>query len=163
MKGWRAGCIAANVDASAQVGARSEGPMSLIPIQITFHGISHRDNIESAIRERVNWLEQFYPGIVRCRVLVEVPHRHRRGGRHFDIRIEMTVAGGAPIIVSHAPSLHAGSKDLEQEASTKESEIEGERRYAEVAIHEAFDAARRQLEDFAREQRGAVKQHAVAP
>jgi len=30
-----------------------------------------------------------------------------------------------------------------------------------VAIHEAFDAARRRLEDFSREQRGAVKAHEV--
>jgi cold shock CspA family protein len=34
-------------------------------------------------------------------------------------------------------------------------------RYGRVAIHEAFDAARRRLEDFAREQRGAVKAHEV--
>jgi hypothetical protein len=30
-----------------------------------------------------------------------------------------------------------------------------------VAVHEAFDAARRRLEDFAREQRGTVKTHEV--
>jgi cold shock CspA family protein len=30
-----------------------------------------------------------------------------------------------------------------------------------VAVHHAFDAARRRLQDFAREQRGAVKTHDV--
>jgi cold shock CspA family protein len=30
-----------------------------------------------------------------------------------------------------------------------------------VTVHEAFDAARRRLEDFAREQRGTVKAHDV--
>lgn len=137
--------------------------MTLIPTQVTFHGLTHRDDIESDIRERVSWLEQFYRGIVRCRVLVEVPHRHHRDGRHFHVRIELTVAGGPPIAISHDPSLHGRLKDVEEGALTKESEIDGERRYARAAIHEAFDAARRRLEDFAREQRGAVKVHSVTP
>jgi cold shock CspA family protein len=33
----------------------------------------------------------------------------------------------------------------------------------EVAIRDAFDAARRKLEDFARKQRGDVKQHEALP
>jgi len=135
--------------------------MTLIPTQISFHGLQHRDDIEADIRERVTWLEQFCPDIVRCRVLVEVPHRHRRVGRHFHIGVELTVAGGAPIVISHEPSLRRRLKDVEEAALTKESDIDGERRYARAAIHDTFDAARRKLEDFAREQRGAVKVHAV--
>ena len=137
--------------------------MTLIPTQVTFHGLKHRDDIESDIRERVSWLEQFYDRIVGCRVLVEVPHRHHHGGQHFHVRIGLTVAGGPPIVISHDPSLHGRLKDVEEEALAKESEIDGERRYARAAIHEAFDAARRKLEDFAREQRGAVKVHSVTP
>jgi cold shock CspA family protein len=135
--------------------------MTLIPTQITFRGLSHDAALEDEVRERVSWLEQFYTGIVRCRVLVEVPHRHRHDGRHFHVRIEVTVPGGAPIVVSHEPSLHARLKDVEDEAHHKEDEIESVHRYARVAIDEAFDAARRRLEDFAREQRGTVKAHGV--
>jgi cold shock CspA family protein len=135
--------------------------MTLIPAQVTFRGLKHDDALEDEIRERVAWLEQFYEGIVRCRVLVEVPHRHRHDGRHFHVRIEVTVAGGPPLVVSHEPSLHGRSKDVEDEAHRKEDEIEGVHRYASVAVHEAFDAARRRLEDFAREQRGTVKAHEV--
>jgi sigma 54 modulation/S30EA-like ribosomal protein len=136
--------------------------MTLIPTQVTFHGLTHRDDIESDIRERVSWLEQFYSGIVRCRVLVEIPHRHRRGGRHFHVGIELTVAGGAPIVVNHDPSLHGRSKDVEEVTLTKGEEIDGELRYARAAIHAAFDAARRRLEDVSREQHGAVKAHAAS-
>src|SRR5512139_1497497 len=83
------------------------GPaMALIPTHITFRGIDRSDSVESAIRERVAWLEQFYTGIVGCRVLIERPHRHHRDGRHFHVRIDVTVPGGAPIIISHEPSLH---------------------------------------------------------
>jgi len=133
--------------------------MTLIPTQVTFRGLAQDDALEAGIRERVAWLEQFYEGIVRCRVLVEVPHRHRHDGRHFHVRIEVTVPGGAPLVVSHEPSLHASMKDAEDEEHHKETEVESVHRYPPVAVHEAFDAMRRRLEDFAREQRGTVKAH----
>jgi cold shock CspA family protein len=135
--------------------------MTLIPEQVTFRGLAHSPEIESDIQERVGWLEQFYSGIVRCRVLIEVPHRHRQDGRHFHVRVELTVPGAAPIVVSHEPSLHGRLKDAEDEEHHKDTEIESVHRYARVAIHEAFDAARRRLEDFAREHRGTVKTHEV--
>jgi hypothetical protein len=133
--------------------------MTLIPTQVTFRGLRHLDALESDIRERAAWLEQFYPGIVRCRVLVEVPHRHRLDGRHFHVRIELTVPGGEPIVISHEPSLHGGLKHVEEGSHHKRAEIDAEHQYAAVAVREAFDAARRRLEDFAREQRHAVKTH----
>jgi cold shock CspA family protein len=135
--------------------------MTLIPTQVSFRGFAPDDALEDEIRERLSWLEQFYEGIVRCRVLVEVPHRHRRDGRHFHVRIEMTAPGGPAIVVSHEPSLHGRLKDVEDDAHRKQNEIESVHRYASVAVREAFDAARRRLEDFAREQRGAVKTHEV--
>jgi len=133
--------------------------MSLIPTQVTFRGLAHSDELESDVYEHVAWLEQFYPGIVRCRVLVELPHRHRRDGRHFHVGIELTVPDGPQIVVSHQPSLHGRLKDVEEEAHRKDTDVERLHRYAAVAIRQAFDAARRRLEDFAREQRGAVKTH----
>ena len=135
--------------------------MTLIPTQITFRGLVHDEALEQDVREHVTWLEQFYAGIVRCRVLVEVPHRHRHDGRHFHVRIELTVPGGPAIVVSHEPSLHGRLKDVEDEAHHKADETETVHRYAGVAIHDAFDAARRRLEDFAREERGTVKAHEV--
>jgi cold shock CspA family protein len=94
-------------------------------------------------------------------VTVTLPHLHRQGGRHFHVRIELTVPDGPPIVVSHEPSLHERLKDIEQEAHHKDAEINSVHRYAGVAVHEAFDAARRRLEDFAREERGAIKVHQV--
>jgi cold shock CspA family protein len=135
--------------------------MTLIPAQITFRGLDHSDALEATIRERIDWLEQFYPGIVRCRVLVEIPHRHRADGRHVHVRVELTLPGAGPVVVSHEPSLHGGLKHGEHADHRKEDEIEGVHRYAAVAVREAFDTARRQLEDAARESRGAVKTHDV--
>lgn len=132
--------------------------MTLIPTQVTFRGLSHSNELEVDIRERVAWLEQFYAGIVRCRVLLELPQRHR-DGRRFHTRIELTVPGGPPIVVSHEPSLHGRLKDVQEEEHHKKTEVDSVHRYAAVAIRDAFDAARRRLEDFAREQRSAIKTH----
>lgn len=137
--------------------------MTLIPTQVTFRGLPHSDALDAEIRERVSWLEQFHAGIVRCRVLVEMPHRHRHGGRHFHVRVEVTVPGADPIVVSRQPSLHEGMKDVQEEAHHKDSEIEAEQRYGVVAVREAFTAMRRRLEDAGREQRGDVKTHLTPP
>ncbi len=135
--------------------------MTLIPVQVTFRGLAHSTALEADIRERVAKLEQYYPTIVGCRVLVELPHRHRHEGRLFHVRIEVTVPGGEPIVISHEPSLHGPSKDTEAAEHRKESDLEGVHRHARVAVHEAFDTARRRLQDFARTQRGDVKTHEV--
>ena len=109
--------------------------MTPIPLQITFDGLVHSDPVEAAIRERVAWLEQYYPRMTGCRVLVKVPHRHHHVGRPFHVLVDVSVPGGAPIVVSHQASTDNGAPDFE------------------AAVHQAFDAARRQLQDFAREQR----------
>lgn len=135
--------------------------MTLIPTQVTFRGLPHSDALDAAVRQRVAWLEQFHAGIVRCHVVIELPHRHRHDGRHVHVRIHLTVPDVPPIVTSHEPSLHGRLKDVEESEHHKDSEIDGVHRYAAVAIREAFDAARRRLEDVAREQRGAVKTHEV--
>ena len=126
--------------------------MSLIPTQITFRGLEPSEALESYVRERAEQLERFYSGIVHCHVLVELPHRHAEHGRRFHVRIELTVGGGGPIVVSHDPSPH-GAGDVEDDALRKADETAAVHRYARVAVGDAFDSARRQLEDFARQQR----------
>ena len=111
--------------------------MTTFPTQITFRGFDHSDALEETIRERAAWLAQYYARLERCRVLVDLPHRHHRDGKRFHVRIELAAPGAAPIVVSVDPSLDAHQ-----------------------AVHEAFDIARRRLEDVVREQRGDVKTHA---
>ena len=134
----------------------------LMPPQVTFRGIPRSRALEAAVLERVSWLEQFYAGIVSSRVLIEAPDRHRRDGRRFHVTIELTVPHGGPIVVTHAPSLHASLKDTGAQAHLKKSETGSVHRYRHAAIHDAFDLARRRLQDFSRRQRGAVKHHGMS-
>ena len=105
-------------------------------LQITMRDMPHSDMLENHIRQKVAKLENFYPHLVGCRVVVEVPHRHKQQGRKFDVRLNITVPGGELAV---------------------NREADGD---VYVALRDAFDAARRQLEDYGHRQRGATKTHA---
>ena len=105
-------------------------------LQITWHGLDHSEAIETQIRQRAAALEKFYPNITSCRVAVELPHRHKHQGKHFNVRIDLRVPHGEVVV----------NRDRHEDIH--------------VALRDAFDAARRQIEDVLRRQRGAVKVHA---
>ena len=126
---------------------------------ITFRNLSPIEAIEADIRQRAEDLGVYCADIISCRVLVEIPHRHHKHGNRFHIRIDVSVPG-EEITVSHAPDLHGTQQDLEHTTSEKEVEIEAARKDGGLAIREAFDIARRRLQDSARRRRHAVKTHA---
>lgn len=105
------------------------------PLQITYRGMSSSPALEQTLREHAGRLEKFHPRITSCRVVLEQAGRHQRQGKEFVVRLDITVPGG---------------------------EIAVNRDHAEdvlAAVRDAFDAARRKLEDHARVQRGDVKHH----
>ena len=106
-----------------------------IPLQISFHGIEQSNALHDAIRKKAEKLERYYDRISSCRVVLEVAGHHKGKGNQFTVRIDMKVPGGE-IAVTH-----------EHDADVQ------------IALREAFDAARRRLEDYARTQRGDVKRH----
>jgi cold shock CspA family protein/ribosome-associated translation inhibitor RaiA len=111
-----------------------------IPIQITFRNMESSPTIEAQLRDRAEALERFFPGIIACRAVVELAHRHHRQGKLFHVRVRVTVPG-REIAVDRDPAEHHAHED------------------AAVAIRDAFDAARRQLEDHHRHLQGQVKTH----
>jgi len=115
-------------------------------------------SLESEARTRAAWLETYYPNIIGCRVLVEIPHRHRSRGRHVRVHIELSLPG-EDIVVNHEPTLHATLKDVEEDGHSKGDDVEAVRKYALVAVHEAFDTTRRRLQAFVDRQRDEVKTH----
>ena len=126
------------------------------PVQISCRNMSISPALEEEIRSRVGWLESFYPAIVGCRVLLEVPHRHRRRGRPLHVRIELSLPG-EDVIVNDEPTLDGAARS----ELRKSDELDGRHKDLHVAIHEAFDVARRRVEDVARRQRGDVKTRAA--
>jgi ribosome-associated translation inhibitor RaiA len=131
--------------------------MTTKPVQISFRNMSVSPALEEEIRSRAAWLESFHPGIVGCRVLLEVPHRHRKRGRPLHVRVELSLPG-EDVVINHEPTLGATARSTPH----KNDELDARHKDAHVAIHEAFDVARRRLEDVARRQRGDVKTRAAA-
>jgi hypothetical protein len=130
--------------------------MTTRPVQINFRNMGGSPALEEEVRSRAAWLESFYPGIVGCRVVLEIPHRHRQRGRPLHVRIELALPG-EDVIVNHEPTLDPTPRS----ASRKSDELDGRHKDGYVAIREAFDVARRRLEDVTRRQRGDVKTRAV--
>lgn len=111
------------------------------PVQISFRGIPSSPAIEEDVRVHALRLERYHQHVMGCRVIIESPHRHHHQGKLYHVRINLAVPG-TELVVSRDPSEHQAHEDVY------------------VAIRDAFDAARRRLEDQSRRQHGAVKQHA---
>lgn len=107
-----------------------------IPLQISLHGIEHSDALYDAIRAKAEKLDRYYDRITSCRVVLELADRHKRHGRQFAARIDLKIPGGEIAV----------NKEHDEDL--------------QIALRDAFDAARRRLEDYARKQRGDVKHHA---
>ena len=135
--------------------------MQLTPT-ITFRGIDPSAALEAEIRTRIGKLETYYRPIIGCHVLVELAERHHESGNRYHVRLDVTVPG-EEIVVAHEAGLHATAQDVDAEKATKDTEPDPERKHARVAVREAFDIARRRLQDYGRRQRGTVKAPARQP
>ena len=101
----------------------------LIPIQISLYGIAPSNTLDHAIRDKATKLERIYDRVAGCRVVLSVDARRERQARQFSVHVGIKVPGGE-IAVTH-----------EHDANVH------------VALRDAFAAARRKLEDYAREKR----------
>jgi len=106
-----------------------------IPLQVTLKDMPQSQAVESRIREKVDKLHRFYDRIMGCLVVVESPQQRQHQGKLYTVRIDLTVPG-AELVANRAQD-----EDVY------------------VAIRDAFSAITRQLEEFARRQRGEVKSH----
>jgi ribosome-associated translation inhibitor RaiA/cold shock CspA family protein len=113
-----------------------------LPLQITFRHMDTSDAVATRIRERAAELERVCERIMSCRVVVECRHPRHHQGNLFRVGVDLKVPG-REMAVGRDPAAHHAHEDVY------------------VAIRDAFDAARRLLEDHVRERRGEVKLHAV--
>lgn len=112
------------------------------PLRITFRHMPSSPAVEARIREHIDRLERFHDGITGCHVVIEAPPAHRNKGAPFDVKIDMTVPGR---------EIAVRSERAENEAHTD----------VYVALRDAFDAARRLLQEGERSSSAAAKNRAA--
>jgi ribosomal subunit interface protein len=108
------------------------------PLDIHFKDIEKSDFVYNNIWDHAEKLDRFFDRIVSCNVVVSAPHRSSRHGKIYHVQIRLYVPG-EDIFISSEPELNAAHEDVY------------------VAIRDAFDAARRKLEDHVRRLRGRRK------
>lgn len=134
----------------------------IIPLQISFRNMKPSEAVEGRILEETAKLETFYKGIMHCRVVVELPHKHHRKGDLYHVRIDLTVPG-AELVVKREASLHTALRQTDSEEESKSYEVDAAHKDVFVVIRDAFKEARRQLQDYARRMRGQTKIHIPQP
>jgi cold shock CspA family protein len=118
--------------------------------------------VQEWIEEQVVRLDSFYRPIMGCRVAVELPHRHHRKGAQYHIRIDLTLPGGE-VVIKHQPNLRTRAALEGKAKTTKNLEVGAPHKNLRQAIDDAFKAAARRLQDYARRQSGRVKTHEALP
>jgi len=109
-------------------------------LQVTFRGLPPSEAIEADIREKAQKLEEFFPRITSCRVVVEAEHHHHHQGNLYHVRVDIGV-----------PRKHI--------VISREHHDDHSREDLYVVLRDTFAAAYRQLEEYARQRAGEVKRH----
>lgn len=105
----------------------------MVPVQITIRDIPASERLETIIREKAEKLSKFNPHIQSCKVVLDVPQKHKQQGKLYCLHIDLIVPRKA-FSVNH---------QFDEDAY--------------VAVRDAFLAMTRQLEEYTRKERGRFR------
>lgn len=112
-----------------------------VQLEIAYHGITRRDDLDQLIQEKVSHLQRINTRLSGCRVTLDKPHHHQRKGTGCRVQVDMTLPPRQELVVS---------EQVESEAKDE---------HLVPMIHRAFEKAERRLQKTAQKQRGEAKQH----
>jgi ribosome-associated translation inhibitor RaiA len=115
-----------------------------VPLEIVFEDIDPSDAISARLKEETKKLELFSDRITSARAVVAKPHRHHHHGNTYRIRLHITMPASSEIVVTRDPGENHTHEDVY------------------VTIRDAFNAARRQIQNRVRKLQGQVKTHRTA-
>lgn len=107
-----------------------------VPLQITFRHLAPSPSFEARARESVASLQRFSSRILACHIVIDVPAAHRNKGAPFSIKIDLMMPG----------------RNLCVDTARGDSPAH---RNAYAALHDAFEALKRQLHDFGKQRQTA--------
>jgi hypothetical protein len=94
--------------------------------------------VETRVRELTDHLGVFSDRIQSCRVVVDSPHRHHHQGKIYNVKVQLALPGEDVVVDMERPD-----------------RVEHEDVY--VVLRDAFDAAKRQLQQRMSALRGETK------
>ncbi|HTR46166.1 MAG TPA: HPF/RaiA family ribosome-associated protein [Verrucomicrobiae bacterium] len=133
-----------------------------LPLQVTYRNMEASPTVQERIEEQANRLETLYRPIMGCRVAVDAPHRHHKKGSQYRVRIDLTLPGGE-IVIKRQPTLKGRALQRGRGEITKVLEVGIPHKNLRQAIDDAFKAAARRVQDYARRQGGRIKAHEPKP
>lgn len=111
------------------------------PPTITYRNMSPSRAIDDHINRRLEELEKYHPRIVGCDVVIDAPQKPKRNARDFEVRLTIRVPGPDIYVAQHV-----GRSGAVEDVN--------------LAIHSAFDSARRILKEQKRAMsRQEIKHH----
>lgn len=116
------------------------------PIQVVFRNVGKNAKVEQAIKEKAEKLEKINDRITACRVTIEMPHKHHTKGNTFEVSLNLTIP----------------ERDIIVKRTSSEEQTNGDEGMMST-VRDAFDAAKRQLEEHSRKRRGEKKLHEEVP
>ena len=96
----------------------------MYPVKVTIRDMLKSEFLEDHIIKKSEKLNQYCQRITSCRVVVDMPQKHKHQGKLFRVSIELIVQGKKLVV----------NRKLDEDIY--------------VAIAHAFDAIERKLEDF---------------
>lgn len=108
-----------------------------LPVHIQFHGLEASEAVELKAREFARKLETLAPDLMACRVSIDLDQKHKHQGRPYGVRIDLTLPGHELVV----------------------NRVQDEDVY--VALRDAFDNMKRQLESLVHRRQGHEKPHPV--
>jgi putative sigma-54 modulation protein len=98
-------------------------------LDIHFHGLEKSEAVENKVRDKVAKLQRHFDRMTACRVVLEAPNRNAAKAKVFQVKIEISVPSGKPIIINH-----------EREGASAQDDLS-------LAIRDAFEAATRRVDE----------------
>ena len=128
------------------------------PLQIVFRNTEPSPAVTQRVESEVAKLGRFCRDITHCRVVIEAPHPHHRHGGRFSVRIELRIPGHE-IVVHHDPAVLPAV--LGAAAGPRRVEVDAPHKDVYVTIRDAFEVARRRLEDQVQRARSKIRRATV--
>ena len=117
-----------------------------VPLKVTYKNLQpqYKESIEGEVNTLAEKIEKFFPAIVSCRVVVEIPHKRHQDGNLFRATITLNVP-------------------RKQIVASREHPFRQVNENIYVAVRQAFDDAASQLEEYSLKLAREVKAHDLLP